>query len=378
MAYPPISNLPSPPSRQDPANFADEADAFLGALPTFQSEVNGAGDYFDSQNTIATTQAGIATTQAGNAATSASSAVAAATAAEAASGAELWVSGTTYAVGDNVYSPSTFFTYRSKSAFTSTTDPASDTTNWVLVGVGGTALLSVTNTTATQDQTAFTGSYTAGAVVVTLNGVILTDTTDYTATDGTNVTLATGADAGDEVGIIGFPTFVVANTLALSGGTLTGALAGTTASFSGAVSGASVAATGAVSGASVAATGAVSGASGDISGEFIADSYNETFVTLTAAATVDVDCETGNVFALTTDQNTTFTFSNPPASGTAYGFMLRLTAGGTHTITYPASVDWAGATAPDAPDSGETDVLVFTTTDGGTTWYGALAIDAAG
>ena len=116
----------------------------------------------------------------------------------------------------------------------------------------------------------------------------------------------------------------------------------------------------------------------NITGEIIADSYNEKFASLTAAATVDVDCETGNVFALTTDQNTTFTFSNPPASGTAYGFMLRLTAGGTHTITYPASVDFAGATAPDAPASGETDVLVFTTTDGGVTWYGALAIDAAG
>jgi hypothetical protein len=116
----------------------------------------------------------------------------------------------------------------------------------------------------------------------------------------------------------------------------------------------------------------------NITGEIIADSYNETYAALTAAATVDVDCETGNVFALTTDQNTTFTFSNPPASGTAYGFMLKLTAGGTHTITYPASVDFAGATAPDAPASGETDILVFTTTDGGTTWYGALAIDAAG
>jgi len=348
MAYPPISALPTPPSRQDPANFADEADAFLGAIPTFQTETNAAGTYFDSQNTIATTQAGIATTQAGNASTSASSAAASAVAAEAASGAELWVSGTTYAVGDNVYSPSTFFTYRSKSAFTSTTDPASDTTNWVLVGVGGTALLSVTNTTATQDQTAFTGSYTAGAVVVTLNGVILTDTTDYTATDGTNVTLATGADAGDEVGIIGFPTFVVANTLALSGGTLTGALAGTTATFS----------------------GAVTAASGDISGEFIAESYNETYVSLTAAATVDVNCETGNVFALTTDQNTTFTFSNPPASGTAFGFTTKITAGGTHTLTWPASVDWAGGTAPDAPASGETNVLVFITHDGGTTWYG--------
>jgi hypothetical protein len=47
MAYPPISNLPSPPSRQDPANFADEADAFLGALPTFQTQVNAAGTYVD-------------------------------------------------------------------------------------------------------------------------------------------------------------------------------------------------------------------------------------------------------------------------------------------------------------------------------------------
>jgi len=106
--------------------------------------------------------------------------------------------------------------------------------------------------------------------------------------------------------------------------------------------------------------------------------YNETYVSLSAGSTVDIDNKTGNVFALTTNQNTTFTFSNPPASGTAYGFTLKLTAGGGHTITYPNSVDFAGGTAPDAPASGETDVLVFITVDGGTNWYGALAIDAAG
>ena len=106
---------------------------------------------------------------------------------------------------------------------------------------------------------------------------------------------------------------------------------------------------------------------------------NATFtVSLSAASTVTIDCETLNVFALTTGQNTTFVFSNPPASGTAYGFTLKLTAGGGHTITYPGSVDFAGGTAPDAPASGETDVLVFITVDGGTNWYGALAIDAAG
>jgi hypothetical protein len=120
-------------------------------------------------------------------------------------------------------------------------------------------------------------------------------------------------------------------------------------------------------------------ANGDVTlvAELKATSYNESYVSL-SGTTPSVDCETGNVFSLTTSGATTFTFTNPPASGTAFGFMLRLTAGGTHAVTYPAGVDWAGATAPAAPASGETDVLVFTTTDGGTIWYGALAINAAG
>ncbi len=109
-------------------------------------------------------------------------------------------------------------------------------------------------------------------------------------------------------------------------------------------------------------------ANGDItlSEELKAKSYNETYVSLSAAASVTIDCETGNVFALTTDQNTTLVFSNPPASGTAYGFTLTLTAGGRHSITYPGSEDFAGVTAPDAPASGEADVLVFIPVEGGT------------
>jgi hypothetical protein len=35
--------LPTPPSRQDPATFADRGDAFLGALPQFQVELNALG-----------------------------------------------------------------------------------------------------------------------------------------------------------------------------------------------------------------------------------------------------------------------------------------------------------------------------------------------
>ena len=36
----PINTLPTPPSRQRPATFSDEADAFLGALPDFGDEAN--------------------------------------------------------------------------------------------------------------------------------------------------------------------------------------------------------------------------------------------------------------------------------------------------------------------------------------------------
>ena len=48
----------------------------------------------------------------------------------------------------------------------------------------------------------------------------------------------------------------------------------------------------------------------------------------------------------------------------------------TATVAWPSSVKWSGATAPDAPASGEKDVYVFVTTDGGTTYYGKQAGDA--
>ena len=80
-------------------------------------------------------------------------------------------------------------------------------------------------------------------------------------------------------------------------------------------------------------------------------------------------------YSLTMSGNTTFTFPSP-TSGYSTSFILQLTGNGG-TVTYPASVDWAGGTAPDAPANGETDILVFWTRDGGTTWFGALSIDAA-
>lgn len=111
--------------------------------------------------------------------------------------------------------------------------------------------------------------------------------------------------------------------------------------------------------------------------EFKAKSYNETYAAVSSSSgSLTIDCETGNVFALALSENvTSTTFSNPPASGTAYGFTLKVTQDSTaRTITWPASVDWAAATAPTlSAGSGDVDVFVFFTHDGGTQWFGFTA-----
>ena len=126
-------------------------------------------------------------------------------------------------------------------------------------------------------------------------------------------------------------------------------------------------------------TATVTGAATFSSTATVNGGLNESQVDLTGTA-VDINCALGNVFALTTSGATTFnTPTNVPASGTAYGFILKITAGGTHTVDYSGlgtNVYWAGGTAPDAPASGETDVLGFLTYDGGTSWYAFLAGDA--
>jgi hypothetical protein len=119
-------------------------------------------------------------------------------------------------------------------------------------------------------------------------------------------------------------------------------------------------------------------ANGDVNlaEELKAKSYNETYLAVTSSGgATTVNCETGNTFSHTLTEDTTFTFSNPPASGTGYSFTLKIVQDSTaRTITWPSSVDWAAATAPTiSTGSGEVDVFVFFTTDGGTTFYGFTA-----
>ena len=185
MAYPPITTLPSPPSRQDPANFATEADAFLGALPTFQSEANALGNYLDGVGAAVDSDATAAAASASAAATSATNAANSATAAAnsaASAGAVLWVSGTSYSVGYVVYSPVNYQNYRCIQATSGTTDPSLDEVNWVqLGGSGGGGLTSQTATTTSTTQTAI-ATYVAADYTAMELTVVADTGTDRTIT----------------------------------------------------------------------------------------------------------------------------------------------------------------------------------------------------
>lgn len=120
-------------------------------------------------------------------------------------------------------------------------------------------------------------------------------------------------------------------------------------------------------------------ANGDVNlaEELKAKSYNETYATASSSSgALTINCEAGNVFEVTLTENVTSTsFSNPPASGTAFGLTLRVVQDSTaRTIAWPAAVKWPGGTAPTLTDtSGGIDVFTFFTTDAGTTWYGFIS-----
>ena len=89
--------------------------------------------------------------------------------------------------------------------------------------------------------------------------------------------------------------------------------------------------------------------------------------------TQNLDLELGNNFTATVNSaTTTFHFWHPTASDELCGFTLFLTNGGSQTVNWPSTVDWAGGTAPTLTTSG-LDILVFITTDGGTIWHGMVA-----
>ena len=106
-----------------------------------------------------------------------------------------------------------------------------DGANWIAASSAGGASLLNYNFTATAGQTTFSGaddnaatlSYTQQNLIVTLNGIVLEDGTDYTASNGTSIVLTTAAAAGDELNIVAFKSFTTADMVpASTGGTFSG------------------------------------------------------------------------------------------------------------------------------------------------------------
>ncbi len=96
---------------------------------------------------------------------------------------------------------------------------------WIDASSASVATLAQFQFNATAGQTTFSGAaavggtlaYTVGAVLVALNGVLLEETSDFTASNGTSIVLASAAAAGDELNVYAFGNFLVADTYSVAG-----------------------------------------------------------------------------------------------------------------------------------------------------------------
>lgn len=84
------------------------------------------------------------------------------------------------------------------------------------------------------------------------------------------------------------------------------------------------------------------------------------------------DVTTATIHDLTLDANCTLTFPTA-AAGKSFTLLLTQDATGSRTVTWPASVKWASATAPTlSTGAGKKDLLAFVCING-TNWIGTLA-----
>ena len=116
--------------------------------------------------------------------------------------------------------------------------------------------------------------------------------------------------------------------------------------------------------------------------EFYALQYREGVSALNASGATNVDMANYNVFEVTLTGTATLTFTNFPAEhlglslDNVFGFTMKVkqNSTGNYGITWPASVKWAGGTAPTLTGTANSiDVFTFFSIDGGTNIYGFLA-----
>ena len=191
IAPTPSTPLGPVPTTADPANFDSRADAFLAALPTYQTELDAIADVtydnaVDAYNSSVASAASAATSTAQAAISTAN-----ATAAAASAGATTWANtGATYAIGDLKRSPLNGRIYRRLTASNAgTTDPSVDTTNWAPYGIESVWIIKTGNYTAIVGD-AILADTTGGAFTITLPATpVFNDTipiADYAGTFAAN------------------------------------------------------------------------------------------------------------------------------------------------------------------------------------------------
>jgi hypothetical protein len=100
--------------------------------------------------------------------------------------------------------------------------------------------------------------------------------------------------------------------------------------------------------------------------------YTETLVTANTGTAYTINIANGTVQYLTLTGNCTYTFPTPVA-GKSFMLIQRQDGTGGRTVTWPATVDWPGATAPTLTSTANrVDKFVFTAIDG-SNWLGSNA-----
>ena len=186
-----ITALPTPPGPTDSVSvFNARAFALVAALADFVTEANAqASTVNDDAVASAASEAAAALSQIAAAASEAAANASAAAAAVSA-GAALWVSGSTYALGDVVWSPVTYYTYRRIVAGAGTTDPSADAANWALAGSAAPQLVISTTTS---------NALLANQHIVLTNAAASTATLPATLTAGDVIWVSPGNGRTDNV-----------------------------------------------------------------------------------------------------------------------------------------------------------------------------------
>lgn len=82
-----------------------------------------------------------------------------------------------------------------------------------------------------------------------------------------------------------------------------------------------------------------------------------------------LDLSKGTIFKKTITTASALSVTNPKPSGVVNSFILELTNGGAHAVTWFSGVRWSSGTPPTLTASG-VDILGFYSTDGGLTYRG--------